>query len=86
LVSNHGLKEYGLKEYARMEYAAESEHMAFLFETSAPPTASIIRMRERSALLSSQCKAHRYYASACMSVFAVFGCAVFLLQFAILFT
>jgi len=82
LMSNHGLKEYGLKEYARMEYEVESpEHMTFLFETSAPPTASIIKMREHSVLLSTQCKAHGYYASACLFGFAFFGCAMFLLQF-----
>jgi hypothetical protein len=86
LMSNPGLKEDGIKSCARMEYKAETpEHVAFLFETSAPPSASTIKMREHAAAMSVQCKAHGYYASACIGGFAIIGCSMFLLQFAVLF-
>lgn len=86
MIDTHSISDRGLEGYARMEYRDESpRHMAYQLEGSAPPTDSMIRMRERSVLLNIGCKAHGYLASSCLSVFAVIGCLMFFLQFDVLF-
>jgi hypothetical protein len=82
MMTNTGLSEFELKDYARGEYRVETpEHLAFQFENSESQPDSIIKMRQCSALLSTSCRTHGYYASACMMGFAFFGCGAFLFQF-----